>query len=856
MNTHLFPTQTFVSAPRDGASVAARKAFGASVFAIVVAACAILPLGCSRQHYRRQADTEVYGLIAEKADDSRWQLKNYAITPRRESRMYDPTSPDCPPMPPDDPASHRLMHRVDGKPGYRHWHRHGDAMFVENPDWRDFLPCNEQGVLVLDRRLAMQVALTNSREYQTELEDLYLSALDVTFQRFRFDAQFFLTNQTFYQNNGPRAAGGASRRLSSDTRATSRKLGIAGSELVVGFANSLVWQFAGPDDRTARSILDFSLVQPLLRGAGRAVVMENLTESERALLANVRQMEQFRRAFYVNIIAGRPTGPGPSRGGLGVEALGPAAPGATGGIYTLLSDQVRIRNQRVNVSGLRDSLDQIQAHYDAGRIDRLQLDVARQALFNAQNRLLSLQTGYENRLDSYKIQLGIAPDVNVRIEDDLLKPFDLVDPVLIAVSGRTAELIDRLREPPEQRQGFDPRRPMLQLADDLAEVERLLQADRQRFEAALPIRRRQLSELGRREEVLRGDADPRAYSVELLENRAREMYRDMQLIGSVLRQVAGELKIAAEQAADEELLPLLIRTSNLLLNCTLLETAARLDTVTLTPVDLDSDEAFRTAAENRLDWMNARAALVDSWRQIEITANALKSDLDIVLEGDVSTTDNNPFRFRGTTGRLRVGFRFDAPLTRLIERNQYREALIRYQRARRAYYTFEDRISQNVRLLLRTMRQAQLDFELRRAGVLVAVSQVDITRERLTQPPRPGAAAQTTTFGATTVRDLVQAYQGLLNAQDNFLLAWVDYEANRLNLDFELGTMRLDETGMWVDPGPIERGYGRTNDSSSNDASQQSPELIAPPEPIELNQPMIPPEPEPAAVRQRAVPVP
>ena len=45
-----------------------------------------------------------------------------------------------------------------------------------------------------------------------------------------------------------------------------RKLFATGGELVVGVANSLVWQFAGPDDYSGTTLLDFSLVQPLLAG--------------------------------------------------------------------------------------------------------------------------------------------------------------------------------------------------------------------------------------------------------------------------------------------------------------------------------------------------------------------------------------------------------------------------------------------------------------------------------------------------------------------------------------------------------------------------------------------------------------
>jgi hypothetical protein len=247
----------------------------------------------------------------------------------------------------------------------------------------------------------------------------------------------------------------------------------------------------------------------------------------------------------------------------------------------------------------------------------------------------------------------------------------------------------------------------------------------------------------------------------------------------------------------------------------------------LTPVDLDPAEALQIAREERLDWMNARAALVDAWREVQVRANALRSDLDVVFSGDISTTDNNPVRFRGTTGRLRVGVQFDAPLTRLIERNAYREALIEYQRARRAYLAFEDRISQTLRRTLRALRYQQLEFELRRQAVTTAVEQVRLTAIRLYLPPalvpsptptakppaspRPGTELQRPEVlrDPTLIRELTFAYSALLNAQNDFLAAWVDYEIERVNLDLDLGTMELDASGNWLDPGPILCGNRR-----------------------------------------------
>ena len=113
---------------------------------------------------------------------------------------------------------------------------------------------------------------------------------------------------------------------------------------------------------------------------------------------------------------------------------------------------------------------------------------------------------------------------------------------------------------------------------------------------------------------------------------------------------------------------------------------------------------------------------------------------------------------------------------------------------------FEDKVSQSLRNTLRLIDLCQLNFELRRAAVQVAISQVDLARLRLEEPPRPGVIAQ---IGATTARDLVTALSDLLDAQNDFLSMRVGYETLRLVLDFESGTMQLDEEGMWNDPGPI-----------------------------------------------------
>ncbi len=809
----------------------------------LIALLVLILSGCTRARYRNRADNEVYGLIGCAMTDPRWVLKNYSINPSPESRMFDPDNPDRPPMPPDDPTSAELMRCVDGKRGWPHWDRNGSTPCVENPAWMNYLPCDENGVTVLDRSTAVQTALLNSREYQSELEQLYLSALDVTFQRFRFDAQFFGVNSTFFTADGPDrfgVGGDSSSLLEEDNSLEVRKLTATGGEIIAGIANSLVWQFAGPDEYTATTLLDFSIMQPLLRAGGRAVVMENLTDSERALLANVRQMERFRHGFYAQIVAGSNTGVGPVRGGLGLVALQPPLPGGAGGIFDLMETKVRINNQRSNVAGLRDSLDQFEAFYDAERIDKLQVDQTRQTLYHAQIQLASLKQNYQDDLDGYKISLGLPPSLDVRIDDPLLDPFELIDEKTVATQEMVATLLVKLRDPDAPFTSEDTVDALDALPLDCREVLEIMDRDLRRLDEAAPARCDFLKLLVNRPELRNGDVDPRAANLKYFEQRLANIRDDFVKQQAVMRATLDEYEQFARASGErasvgpdgreigsadtKELTDFLTLFSGELADLSLTQARCRVETATLTPVDLTPGEALEIARRNRLDWMNARAALVDSWRQIEVSANALRSDLDVTFSGDINTLGNNPLRFRGTTGRLRVGLQFDPPLTRLVERNLYRESLIDYQQARRRYYAYEDRVSQALRDILRTINRYQLDFELRRAAVSVSISQVDVMQLRLQRPPKPGEA---NIFGATTARDLVQALSGLLSSQNSFLSAWVDYEVQRLNLNFDLGTMELDARGEWIDPGPIRFDRYLSSDADAP-AAEQTEEIPAP----------------------------
>ena len=83
------------------------------------------------------------------------------------------------------------------------------------------------------------------------------------------------------------------------------------------------------------------------------------------------------------------------------------------------------------------------------------------------------------------------------------------------------------------------------------------------------------------------------------------------------------------------------RLSDELQSLSLIQARTRLESVVIEPIELDSSTALDIARASRLDYMNNRAALVDSWRLIAFNADELQSTLDVRLSGDMGTVGRN-----------------------------------------------------------------------------------------------------------------------------------------------------------------------------------------------------------------------
>jgi hypothetical protein len=816
--------------------------------------CAAFPFyGCSREHYRLNADKAAHEVVAGENNDPRWRQPNFTVYPDPRSRFYDPTPPDRPPAPEDDPTSNKFMQCVYGMHGYRGWYKDGAVADPQNPNWLEQLPSYTKTTpdnrLLLDLDSSIQLARMHNIDYQRNLETVFLAALDVAFERFQFDVQFAGGNETTFANSGrlastrvgqtgPQAPGQSSSLLSTISNIDASRQFASGAQLLVGFANSFVWQFSGEDTNYAASVINFSLLQPLLRGGGRDVVLEQLTRAERSLLAALRSQAQYRQDFTRNIAVGGAVTASPQRiggfsGGAGLSGFtgtgqggfggvgegqnfgtgganrnqaaggGGAASGFAGGgegtvagFYGLAQRIQAIRNTQNNLANQLLTLGLLESLADAGLIDSVQVDEFRQNVETERANLLRVQVSLQDTLEFYLLDvLGLPPTLRIAIDDGLLKRFQFVDEGQFDHQRFANDLL--------RKAGNMPKSPTIDQLNDLQnDLERLqqevlsdVQIVAKEYEDAKPRLNQRLASIPDARDQATFERD-----FQQLQSGLDSLTKRNTADKAKLVQLTKDTAPGKETAALSQTVELIRSAAGHLQEAGLYQARVRLELVDITKVDLDFPCAYLLARTNRLDWMNNRSAFVDQWRLIALNANRLEAILNVQLDGDVGTFGDNPVRFNAATGTLRARLIFDAPLNRVAERNLYRESLISYQRARRNYINYIDTVAFSLRSRLRDLKRLEENLEIQRQSLVIAIRRVDRTLQELNAPFTPAApGAAQTQLSPVLATNLLRALSDFRSTQDNFTSVYFAYEASRLNLLFALGVMKVDDNGRWID---------------------------------------------------------
>ena len=236
---------------------------------------------------------------------------------------------------------------------------------------------------------ALAIAVSNNPDYRVRKEALYTAALGLTEVRREYQPLFDAGGKL-----------GATRQRTGDltgkenvewfgTRGLSAGanwLLATGARVSLDFSHSFVRFFTHEPRPSSTNGLAFAITQPLLRGAGTLVAGESLVQGERNMIYAVRDFRRYQQGFIIQV---------------------------AGEYYALLSAQDQLRNARSNCRSALYNQSKLERYASGGKASEIEVDQARQKVFEAEVGLSRTRKDYGRRLDNFKVTLGLPIDVDV-----------------------------------------------------------------------------------------------------------------------------------------------------------------------------------------------------------------------------------------------------------------------------------------------------------------------------------------------------------------------------------------------------------------------------------------------------------
>jgi outer membrane protein TolC len=238
---------------------------------------------------------------------------------------------------------------------------------------------------VVSLQESLEIAVKSNREYINRIETLYEQALGLYGVRHGFGPLLSTTLNTVLVG-GPETP----ESLSGSVSAGVSQVFPWGGSVAVGVnASQLVIEDVSQHVKDASASI--TVVQPLLRGFGLEPGLEPLVQGERNLMYAVRDFELFRENFSIDV-ARR--------------------------FYNLVQQKKELDNQRRNLEDVIFQRRQTEATFALGDVKELEVLRARRSELTSRNDLIAAEEDLRRALDSYRIFLGLSPDVHVDVKDE------------------------------------------------------------------------------------------------------------------------------------------------------------------------------------------------------------------------------------------------------------------------------------------------------------------------------------------------------------------------------------------------------------------------------------------------------
>jgi outer membrane protein TolC len=238
-----------------------------------------------------------------------------------------------------------------------------------------------------------------------------------------------------------------------------------------------------------------------------------------------------------------------------------------------------------------------------------------------------------------------------------------------------------------------------------------------------------------------------------------------------------------EQALDEFKIRLSLPTdANITLDQNEL---TALEDIGISQPDYTEAEAMEMALDRRLDLANTRNALEDAARKLELAAEGLGVQLDLIGSSDVSSANKTSFdRLQFQKGTYSLGLGADLPFDRKAKRNAYREALISMERQQRGYIDEAENVKLDVRQAYRGLTEKAESYRIQKIGLELARRRVEEQKLLLE-------------YGRGTIRLLLETEDDLVSTQDNVIGALVEHTITKMSFFRDIGVLQVKPDGMW-----------------------------------------------------------
>lgn len=233
---------------------------------------------------------------------------------------------------------------------------------------------------------ALQVGAGNSFDYQTYKENVFRAALDLDLQREEFRSSF--SSQIDHLMRTDKSSGGEVRGQVTGGGLDLRRALKSGASFTAAIAVDLANLLTMGGASSMGLVGDASISIPLLRGRGRHIAAEPLTQAERNVVYAMFTFERFKRTYAV---------------GIATDYL------------AVLQQQDGIKNSEENYRSLIASAKRARRRADAGRQTEIQVDQAVQNELAARNNWIKAMEDYKRRIDAFKVLLGLPPDAEIEL---------------------------------------------------------------------------------------------------------------------------------------------------------------------------------------------------------------------------------------------------------------------------------------------------------------------------------------------------------------------------------------------------------------------------------------------------------